>query len=142
MIGNEAINKVMMKRINVFSQQLIPKETFACLNNTANISALLSDLSDDLVVRLKMHVAFHMADKEEIPVTFKVHKNWFQAFKAELLPFLLRWFPTKTKVLTKTVVIEKGMVYPEMPIPAGARFSARTVNICPLIHSEEVQDEQ
>lgn len=111
---------------NVLAQEMVNPDRLFQFNNKTNLAVRKSDICDALIVRLQTYIAFQLAEQQERVVTFEVYDGWFQAFKAEVWPFLLRWFPLKTKRHTKTVTIERGVVYPSMTIPGGHKFYAAT----------------
>lgn len=72
---------------------------------------------DVIFETLIKYMACDIVKEENIPVYFSYPSTWWQMFKRDVCPFLLKYFPLKEITISKTVHVERGGAYPAMPIP-------------------------
>lgn len=132
----DVVNLTLKK---VFAQACIGRNIQ--LNSSFDVQALRDMFADQLLARLWGYIAFESIEKETKTVDFKIPSSWWQMFKRDVCPFLLKWFPLKAETIVKEIEIEYGRVYPSMEIQGHKSQAMRFVQMPYLRDKEEVPDE-
>jgi len=100
-----------LDRLRMLLSVVIPAEC------REGLDVKLSEKQADQVVLLIKQEFYGEKRQKEVPVTFKVPKNWFQHLKMTFLPaFILRFWSVKYAILTKTVKLDRSWVMPNIPL--------------------------
>jgi hypothetical protein len=73
-------------------------------------------VKDKMCLTLCKYLAVDIVKEESIDVYFYHPSSWWQMFKRDVVPFLLRFSPLKQTTVRKVVFVERGGAYPSFPI--------------------------
>lgn len=119
MTTNISPERIELERFKVGIKDIIPQSTF---RQTLKLNTYTDELIQNLVLQLSGYVLAEEVDKREKVVTFeyKIPLNWWEHFKASILPIWLYRYvgQPKYKTITKerTIRFRKLATYPKANI--------------------------
>jgi hypothetical protein len=88
------------------------------LQDSGKVTALIDEVTKDVVIRCKMYMATTILQKNIAVVFDDKYVTWWDHFKATELPTFTRWFRLKINTTreTKQINFTRKALFPDIPI--------------------------
>lgn len=113
MANIEIEKKVELERLRFSVSKMLSGHTLAM----TKLDVIRDEIMNGLVYELHTEVMAEKVENRVQKVTFEFPKSWWQYFKKEYFPkWLLKKFPVKSELSSKSVIFNRYATYPQLPL--------------------------